>query len=171
MLDLVIHDFDWLRWTFGPVDRVHTRAAPPSAGASRLESGRRAAAALQPQAYTLTLLRFKRGPIAHVEGFWGHDLPFRVTVELAGSKSLAAYDSTSPVALSTHTVGSRPGLPAVAVPESPMAVSPYQAEDEHFIAAIRNDTPPAVTGEDAFEAIRIGLAALASARSGKAVRL
>jgi predicted dehydrogenase len=157
LLDLVIHDFDWLRWTFGPVERVHARAAAPSKGL--------------PQAYTLTLLRFKRGPIAHVEGFWGHDLPFRVTVELAGSKGLASYDSSNPVALSLHQAGARPGLPAVAVPESPVAISPYQAEDEHFIASIRNNTEPAVTGEDAYEAMRIGLAALTSARTGKAVRL
>ena len=75
LLDLVIHDFDWLRWTFGPVQRVHARV---SYGLKPV-----------PQAYTLTLLRLAAGPLAHVEGFWGHDLPFRVGVEIAGSKGMA----------------------------------------------------------------------------------
>jgi len=83
LLDLVIHDFDWLRWTFGKVQRVYAR--------THYRLGNRTKG--PPLAYTLTVLRFARGSMAHVEGFWGHDLPFRVKVELAGSKALAEYDS------------------------------------------------------------------------------
>lgn len=158
LLDLVIHDFDWLRWTLGPVARVHARAfGTPKGG--------------EPQAYSLTLLRFKSGPIAHVEGSWGHDQPFRVRVEIAGSKALADYDSLHPTTLNVQTASVGKGLPAVAVPSSPLAVSPYQREDEAFIEAVRNRTPSPIPPEEGLEAIRISLAALDSARTGKVVRL
>lgn len=157
LLDLVIHDFDWLRWTFGPVRRVH----------ARVTYGRRPV----PQAYTLTLLRMASGPMAHVEGFWGHDLPFRVGVEIAGSRGMADYDSAASAALTVHRAAERPGQPSVAVPESPLALSPYEAEDRHFVKVIREGGEPLVTGEDAFEAVRIGLAAAASARTAQPVTL
>jgi predicted dehydrogenase len=158
LLDLVIHDFDWLRWTLGPVSRVHARAfGTPQGGA--------------PQAYSLTLLRFKSGPIAHVEGSWGHDQPFRVRVEVAGSKALADYDSAHPTTLTLQKASTGRGLPGVAVPSSPLAVSPYQREDEAFVAAIRTGGPSPIPAEEGLEAIRISLAALDSARTGKAVTL
>lgn len=156
LLDLVIHDFDWLRWTFGPVDRIFSRWAP--AGKNR------------EQAFTLSLLRHQAGQIAHVEGSWGHGLPFRVAAEIAGSKALADFDSLRNSALEVRIAGARADLPPVAVPDSPLAESPYRAQDRHFLDCVRSGATPAVTPEDALAALDLSLAAIRSARSGKAIK-
>lgn len=158
LLDLLIHDFDWLRWTLGPAVRVHARQTVTARGAN-------------PNAFALTLVRFKSGPIAHVEGSWGHDQPFRVRVEIAGSRALADFDSLHPTTLSVQATASKKGLPAVAVPSSPLAKSPYRVQDEAFVAAVRNRTASPIPPEEAFEALRISLAAIESARTGRAVRV
>jgi UDP-N-acetylglucosamine 3-dehydrogenase len=156
LLDLVIHDFDWLRWTFGPVVRVFARASQPTPH--------------RPQAATLTLLRHASGPIAHVEGTWGHDLPFRVTAEVAGSRAVADYDSLHPPVLAVHAPARRNGRPKVAVPESPLAESPYRAQDRHFLDCVRTGADPDVSPDDALQALRISLAAIQSLRTGRPER-
>ncbi len=156
LLDLVIHDFDWLRWTFGPVDRVFARVAP---------HGRNPA-----QAHTLTLVRHRSGLIAHVEGAWGHGLPFRATAELAGSKGLAEFDSARFHSVEVRVAGARPGLPSVAVPDSALVDSPYRRQDAHFLECVRTGAAPAVSPEDAVAALDLSLAAIRSARTGQAVR-
>jgi UDP-N-acetylglucosamine 3-dehydrogenase len=54
LLDLVIHDFDFLRWALGEVERVYAR------GVLGREYNR--------LHYALVTLRFENGAIAHVEG-------------------------------------------------------------------------------------------------------
>src|SRR5918995_2396518 len=80
LLDLVIHDFDFLRWCFGEVERVYARGVM-GREYNRLD-------------YALTTLRFEGGPIAHVEGHWGYPAPFEYSIEVAGSKGLVTSDST-----------------------------------------------------------------------------
>ncbi len=156
LLDLAIHDFDWLRWTFGPVDRVFARHAP---------AGRNPR-----QQFALALVRLRSGPIAHVEAAWGHDLPFRVTAEIAGSKGLAEFDSAHPAALEVHAPASGPARVRVAVPRSPLAESPYRAQDRHFLECVRTGAAPAVTPDDALHALRLSLAAIRSVKTGKPER-
>src|SRR5829696_6058977 len=54
LLDLVIHDFDFLRWALGEVERVYARGVL-GREYNRLD-------------YVLATLRFESGAIAHVEG-------------------------------------------------------------------------------------------------------
>jgi predicted dehydrogenase len=157
LLDLAIHDFDWLRWTFGPVVRVHARHTAPLHG--RLGS------------YVLAVLRHQNRVISHVEGCWGHELPFRTRVEVAGDKGALDYDSGQPIALELHVDDRRSNRPPVLLPETPLAESPYQSQDAHFIDSVRRRAPPSISPGDAFEALRISLACLSSARTGAAVCL
>ena len=155
LLDLVIHDFDWLRWTFGPVARVHARH-------TALRRGELAS-------YALAVLRHANGAISHVEGSWGHELPFRTRVEIAGDKGALEYDSSRPV-LELHQVQGRSARAGVVVPESPVRVSPYRLQDEHFIDCVRRHAAPIPAPADALEALRISLACLSSARTGEVAR-
>jgi predicted dehydrogenase len=153
LVDLVIHDFDFLRWSLGEVERVYAKGVM-GREYNRLD-------------YALVTLRFESGAIAHIEGQWGYPGPFNYSIELAGSRALVAIDSTDPpqVRLLGGTTG--PG-------DSPDVVtgkSPFQTELEHFIRCIATGEEPVVDARDAYEALRIGIAAIESVMIGKPVTL
>lgn len=162
IMDLVIHDFDWLRWTFGEVERVYARSLRGRTG-ERLD-------------YALVTLRFGSGAIAHVEGSWAHREDFHTRLEIAGSRGIVEFDSrlTAPLRLHLDPDGGAAagggGGSGVAVPESPLLKNPYYLELEHFIDCIRNGAAPRVTAEDGYKALEIAMAALASAETGRPVR-
>ena len=160
-LDLILHDFDWLRWTFGPVTRVFAQGLwgrPEYVG--KLD-------------YALVTLRFESGVVGHVTGSWAHPGGFRTTLEVAGDGGLIEHDSagSAPLLSSLRQTGS--SGEGVSFPESPMAPAddPYYKELAAFVSALQNNSPMPVTVHEAREAVRIGLAALESMETGKAVTL
>jgi len=153
LLDLVIHDFDFLRWTFGEVERVYARGVL-GREYNRLD-------------YALVTLRFEGGAIAHVEGHWGYPGAFNYRIEVAGSRALVTADSTEPAPLELLRATAAPGQP----PAVAAGVSPYQAELEHFVSCIATGEEPVVGGRDAYEALKIGLAATQSVLTGRPVTL
>ena len=160
VLDMILHDFDWLRWTFGPVSRVYARGLyGQKEHLGRLD-------------YALVTLRFASGAMAHATGSWAHPGGFRTTLEIAGDGGMITHDSaaSAPMAASLRSSG---GVGGVAVPESPMAEGedPYYLEIAAFVAALEKGEPPPVTLQDAREATRIALAALESIETGKVVTL
>ena len=159
-LDLILHDFDWLRWTFGPVSRVYAKGLyGREEFTGRLD-------------YALVTLRFASGAVGHVTGSWAHPGGFRTTLEIAGDGGLIEYDSarSAPLSASLRTSA---GGGSVAVPESPMAPQedPYYLELAAFVSALEKNKPPPVTLYDGREATQIGLAALESIETGKVVLL
>ena len=154
-LDLIIHDFDFLRWCFGDVERVYAK------GTTFTDI---------PVEYALVTLRFKNGVIAHVEGSWAHS-GFFTTFEAAGTDGLLYFDSrtASPIRIFVRRKGEEKA--AVEVPESPVNESPYLREIRHFVECVAQDKEPEITGRDALEAIRIAIAALDSMKTGKPVTL
>lgn len=155
-LDCIIHDFDWLRYMFGPVERVY---------AQHLQ--RTKPVALD---YALVTLRMKSGVMATVTGSWAHPSGFRVKVEVCGDGGMIQFDSAeSPVTLQRRERAA--GAASVIVPASPVSISPYQLEWQDFLCWRSGESRPRVTPEDAVEAVRIGLAALESAAKGKPVSL
>jgi UDP-N-acetylglucosamine 3-dehydrogenase len=155
LLDLVIHDFDFLRWSLGEVERVFARGVL-GREYNRLD-------------YALVTLRFECGAIAHVEGQWGYPGPFNYSIEVAGSRALVAVDSTkpAPVRLLGGTTG--PGAAVGKGPDAAVGKGPFQDELEHFLRCITAGEEPIVGPRDAYEALRIGLAATESATSGRPV--
>ena len=159
ILDLLVHDFDWLRWVFGEVERVYARGL----GESRLPAFD----------YALVTLRFRSGAIAHVEGTWNDPAGFKVAVEIAGDGGLLEYNFNQPTnapfrSALTTAAGSGGG---VDVPESPVAVNPYQAELQHFCDCVEQGLTPAIAPEDGRAAVQIALAAIESVRTGRPVTL
>ena len=151
LLDLVIHDFDFLRWALGEVERVYARGML-GREYNRLD-------------YALVTLRFQSGAIAHLEGHWGYPAPFNYSIEVAGSKALLTVDSTEPASL--QLIGGAQGE----VPDLASGKSPYEKELEHFIHCIESGEAPIVQAQDACEALRIGLAATESVLTGESVTL
>src|ERR671921_1733209 len=134
LLDLVIHDFDFLRWALGEVERVYARGML-GREYNRLD-------------YAFVTLRFESGAIAHVEGHWGYPGPFNYSIEVAGSDALLAVDSTEPTSL--QLIGGAPEE----VPDLAAGKSPYEKELEHFIHCIATREESIVEAHDACEALR-----------------
>lgn len=155
VLDMIIHDFDYLRWCFGEVERVYAKSSRTRVF-EKIE-------------YALVTLRFESGVIAHVEGTWAHQ-GFSTKFEIAGKEGIIEYDSAkvAPVVASKKKTALSEG---VAVPESPMKDSPYFKELQHFINCINMGAAPVVSAEDAYKAMEISLASLESIETGKAVVL
>jgi UDP-N-acetylglucosamine 3-dehydrogenase len=157
ILDMVIHDFDWLRWTFGEVERVFAKALTFKN--------------LDHIDYALITLRLKSGAIAHVEANWADPGGFKVDFEIAGDAGMIAFDSrfAMPLVVAKQEAGGGGG--GVAVPESPLAEDPYLLEIKHFVDSVEAGQPPSITAVDGMKAVEIALAAIESARTGKVIRL
>jgi UDP-N-acetylglucosamine 3-dehydrogenase len=150
LLDLVIHDFDFLRWALGEVERAYARGVL-GREYNRLD-------------YALTTLRFEGGAIAHVEGHWGYPGPFNYSIEVAGSRGLLTADSTEPATL--ELIGGQADGPDLAA-----GTSPYERELAHFVHCIASGGEPIVKPGDAYEALRISLAATESVLTGEPMTL
>ncbi|TDL32735.1 Gfo/Idh/MocA family oxidoreductase [Jeotgalibacillus sp. S-D1] len=158
ILDLLIHDFDFLRACFGNVERVYAKKL------------NREDAVGENIDYALVTIRFHSGVIAHAEGTWAHQ-GFSYGIEIAGTKGIIDYNSAKNAPLKHRSKGKKMDGAAVEVPESPLASSPYRDELKHFIDCIVNGKDPVVTAYDALHAIEIAMAALTSCETGQPVTL
>ena len=153
LLDMGIHDLDWLLWTFGPAERVYARTLDPNARPTYVD-------------YALTTLRLGSGAIAHVESSWAEAGGFRTFGEVSGDAGLLAYDSAVNPAL-TVCLRQPAAAPGVTVPTSYTTESPYVAQMRHFARCIRGEVEPIIAPEEAYQALRVALAALNAARTGQ----
>ena len=151
VLDMLVHDFDFLRWSFGEVERVYAKSLL-GREYNRVD-------------YALVTLRFRNSVIAHVEGHWGYPDPFWYSVEVAGTKALASVDSRkyapARILVNERTIASGNGES----PGSSLGQNPYQLELEHFVRCVETGEEPIVSEVDGYEALRISLAATESAMS------
>lgn len=156
ILDVGIHDIDYLRWLCGDVERVFARGLTWQNLAAD---------------HALITLRFASGAIGHVESSWAFPQGvFRTFVELAGTEGILVHDSDDVRPLDVRY---KEGMvPATPPPSSAPAVSgddPYLAELQHFLDVLDGRAELIVTPRDAVEALRVALAALASMRDGRPV--
>jgi predicted dehydrogenase len=149
LVDLAVHDFDWLRWTFGEVSHLYARSVGARTGRG--------------PDYALTTMTFESGAVAHVETTWMDPSGGRATLEVCGSDGMFQYDSRQAAILRTHTAG-------LSRAEAPLSLSddPYRNQLAGFVAGLETGDMP-VTGIDGFMALSLGLAARESAHSGRVV--
>ncbi|QHT62644.1 Gfo/Idh/MocA family oxidoreductase [Paenibacillus lycopersici] len=158
LLDLILHDFDWLRWTFGEVDRVYARSLF-AAGNDDLPD------------HAFATLRFRSGVIGYANGSWSFPEGFATRLEVAGNGGILSVNSEDSVTNRSLLAAKDTSRPSVQVPQSALARSPYDVELEHFLRCIEEGVDPVVTAEDAYEALRISLACIHSAVTGAAVEM
>ncbi len=160
MLDLMIHDFDYARWIGGDVTRVFARHT-----GGRDNSGD----------YALVTLRHANGALSHVEGGWAYPKPmFRTALEIAGSHGLIEHPASRPNPVNVFLHQKAAGdSPEIAVPGSPLLPEddPYMVQIRHFYDVLTTEATPRVTARDGLEAVRIALAAIESAETGRPVTL
>jgi len=153
LLDQMIHDLDYARWVAGDVERVYAQI---TGGDGKPTT-----------AYVV--LTHESGALSHVTGGWGHpNTVFRTTFSLAGSTGLIEHDSirNPPLAWDLADSGSAGGT---LLPSMDFAESPFLTELREFAAAFSGGPAPRVSAADGLAALDIGLAALESARTGRAV--
>lgn len=152
LIDLAIHDFDFLRWCLGPITRVFANQV----SAGKLE-------------HSQTILRFASGAMAHVEASWAYPpgTTLQIAIEAAGSNGLALFDRTSCSPVQTYMAD----CGGLAVSDNPMAKNSYVRELEHFLDCIRTGETPLTSGEEALQSLLVSLAAIRSAKTGMPVEL
>jgi UDP-N-acetylglucosamine 3-dehydrogenase len=147
-VDLAIHDFDYLRWLWGDIERVFARKHRNGA-----------------EEHGFATLRFVNGAVGYVEASWAQE-PGRgdltTDLELAGDDGLIEFATPEDAPFATYS-GEESTV------ESPIAANGYRRELDHFLECVATDTTPDVTVEDAVDSLRIALAAQESAASGRPI--
>lgn len=158
VLDLMVHDFDYALWLGGPVNRVFARSIKQTHPDARGD-------------YVLVTLRFESGAMALIEGGWAYPTGvFRTAFDLAGSDGLIEWESDSTESIERLLLPGEAGeAAAVGLPLTVLAEDPYVTEIKHVHEALVSGQPFAVSPEEALAALRVGLAARASLRSGRSV--
>jgi len=150
VVDLMIHDLDFLSWALGEVSSVY---------AFRQRS--------EWQDYATATLRFENGAIANVEAHWGYPGGFHTVLEVAGSGGTVRHDSRTSNSLTIRKAESQQeGARFAEIPQRPEALNPYAKELRHFIECIRTGGQPIVTSRDACRALELALAVMESAETG-----
>jgi len=155
IVDLSIHDIDYLRWLMGEVDMVFARGGIYGThGGDAID-------------YAHILLRFKNEAIAYVEGSWimpkGYGL--YTYFELASTKGLLTVE---PRAVASVTIYKPDGGRQELIPHSDNA---YYLELRAFIDSIKKDIEPPISGEEARKSLEVALAAIKSIYTGEPIRL
>lgn len=157
VLDMMIHDLDWLCWCLGRPVRVHA-VGIGGQGLDHLD-------------YALVTIRFESGAIAHAEGSWAHPGPFLTRLEVAGTEGLLEFQSPSAMPIRLETRGTSEVPSGGPVLESPLAEGPYLLEDKHFFECLSSGQPFLVSPEDAMLAAAVALAANESIVTGLPVEM
>lgn len=155
VMDLMIHDIDFVRWIFGEVVSVY-------AFNRRTEN----------LDHALVTLSFEGGKIANLESLWGYPGDFHTSIEIAGRRGVIRNHSGDNGSFRLNKAASnREHRQAVAVPKSPSRHDPYYFEMAHFLDCIREEKEPLVSATDAYKALEIALAAKRSADTGLPIQL
>ncbi|MFD5213987.1 Gfo/Idh/MocA family protein [Microbacterium sp. NPDC058345] len=157
--DLMIHDIDQALWFAGPVASVYAVQNPPTVD-DRV-----------PVPVTAhVVLTHRNGVISHVHGTWAAEgMPFRTSIEVAGTAGRLRYDSAEDHSLRLDAVAD-PAAEDYLPPMSPQE-SPYYAEIADFVRAIRDGGDALVTPEDGITAVAVAEAAYASIAAGTPIVL
>lgn len=155
LIDFALHDFDYLRWMVGDVERVFTRFRD----GGEVE-------------HAVTLVRFSNGATAHVETTYGSlpELGHRVEMDVAGDEGVVQYDTAEAAAFER--------IDTSATAQNSYAEPPltdgegrdgYYHMLDHFVTCVEDGQRPSVTAEDGMQALRLATAARRSAESGRPV--
>lgn len=157
LLDLAVHDFDYLRWVFGDIEQVFARQVDWEAeGRSEV---------------SLTTVRFESGVVGHVEVYTVEvpTVPFTTSFEIAGTEGLIEFDldDVRPVV--------RYGQESVDVPRDPVGDDlplrrdGYRRQLDHFVDCVESGADPRIDVDEGAASMRAALAAMESAERGAPV--
>ncbi len=152
--DLLVHDYDFLSWTFGKIKSVFARGL--------LRSN------IPEKDYALVTVKFESGLIAQIEGDWTQTDGQKTAIEIEGTKGALGFsvDAPEPTHISGRLANGTTG--EVEIDNSQDA---YQSELEHFIECLDTGKDFNVSPVDAIEAVRVGEAAVKSITGSRPVKI
>lgn len=162
ILDLSIHDIDYMCWVAGKV--------PSSVCAMASKIGLQGKEMF---GISNVVLEFERSgkknvdiEIAFAEASWAAraSFPFSTSVEVSGTKGLASCNIPGKHPIEEYTDEGR-------VASNLYVKDAYYNEMDDFVKAVIGNTEPKVSGDDGMLAVKICLAALKSARENEKVAL
>ena len=160
VLDVMIHDVDFMRWCFGEIERVFAR------GTTFTEEPH--------YDHVLATLRFTNGAIGHIESGWASPPgQWRTRLEIAGDEGLIEWDAfdQDTVALAMRDPDDDQGIQRSSYTPLAPEDNPYFAELAHFLDCFQNGTQPRVTAHDALMAVKVSLAITESVRTGQPIEI
>ncbi|MGC9140378.1 Gfo/Idh/MocA family protein [Athalassotoga sp.] len=158
--DSLIHDIDFLTWTFGPVREVYTRG-----------NVFRRKEPFDPE-YDLVMMEFENGIIAHLVSDWSGNqrTQFGAKIEIAGTDGLVEFSSFNSIPLKLNLFEENKGkAESVSIPESPLSpgIEPYTREIREFLESVEKDSQIPVPAHDALYALKVALTCIESMRVNK----
>ncbi len=143
ILDLMIHDFDFLNWCFGPPTRVEVETKP-----DQDPSGWQ---------HAIVHLYFENGVRAAVEGSWQHD-HFEQSLQIEGDRGKLTSD------FAAHALRLEDNH-AQRVIEA-RGGDPFYEQMKHFLQFLRGETSLSVTPQDGRAALAVALSGLKKLGAG-----
>lgn len=155
LIDMSIHDLDFLRWTFGEVQEVFAR------GGTFLREGATS------HDFTDVFIKFKNGTFAYVEGSWimPVSFPFSTEFEAIGANGSISFTSNIPNEVLFYPKDKS------AQKISRKTEDPYLLELKAFKDAVKNDKEVPVPGEEGLKTLEVAIAGLLSVIKGKPIKL
>jgi predicted dehydrogenase len=157
VLDMMIHDLDFVEWAAGPLESVFARHAAAATPADDL---------------CLVVGRLRDGGLVHIEASWAEPPDtFYYFYELAASAGILDYDSRRAPAFCWRPRRDGHCFEPAAVALTPAALTPYDRQAAAFVDAVLAGEVPPVTLADGAWAVRLALAVLRSADTGEVVEV
>jgi myo-inositol 2-dehydrogenase/D-chiro-inositol 1-dehydrogenase len=158
-VDVTIHDLDTARWMIGEVEEVTATGAALSDPAF---------AAIGDIDHAVVTLRFAGGALGVIDNSRAAGYGYECSAEVMGSKATVRIDRHRRFHNEWLTEGTASVDRVMSYKE--LFGDAYRDELEAFAAAIRDDTLPTVTGEDALRAFVLAQACSRSLRDGRTIR-
>jgi predicted dehydrogenase len=172
LMDMGCHGFAWCRWMLGAGTKVLSVYA-------QMQTGLLHRARTRCEEHSISLLEFDGGAIGVVENSWAKLGGMEDRVEVCGTGGVVYADlfmgnsaltySQNGYGYAMEKAGSTQGWTFTNFEEA--FNQGYPQELKHFIACVRDDTPPLTSGEDGRVVLEMVNAAYYSARIGRKVPL
>lgn len=159
VVDLLIHDIDYIQSVFGKVKSVYA-----SNNCSNKNNEKKFAV-------FSAMLRLENNILAQIDASWYDEGNFHTKFEVAGNKGIIDIKPELSTPIKTKLFVSDNDKVNVSVPESPLKESPYYLEIKDFIEAVKKDREPAVNAEEAISALFVAKRLMQSVREKRIVKV